>query len=116
MKEKTVVYQYPETMSDLEIDNTLGNLARSSAADRLEIFYQALRHLRTVAADILPSKILNGKTHSKQDFEALCITILFTFDDRNFHAVAERIGLTDEALQLALIAASTGARLQRQKA
>ena len=116
MKEKTVTYQNPEEMSDLEISQFLGNLTRASAADSSEIMYQSLRHLRTIAADILPDKIQTSQKRRTQDFEALCNTILFSFDDHNFHAVAERIGVTDDALQTLLLAAAIGARLQRQKA
>lgn len=116
MKEKTVTYQYPETMSDLEIAECLGSLTRATAADSSEIMYQSLRHLRTVAADILPGKIQTSEKRRTQDFEALCNTILFTFDQHNFHAVAERTGVSDDALQMLLLAASIGARLQRQKA
>lgn len=116
MKEKTVVYQYPETMTDLEIAECLGNFARARA-DELEITYQGLRHLRDIAADILPEKIqTSSKKRQTQDFEAVCNTILFSFDARNFHAVAQRLGVTEDALPLLLIVASTGARLQRQKA
>ena len=114
MKEKTVTYQNPEEMSDLEISQFLGNLTRASAADSSEIMYQSLRHLRTIAADILPDKIQTSQKRRTQDFEALCNTILFSFDDHNFHAVAERIGVTDDALQTLLLAAAIGARLQRQ--
>lgn len=107
MQEKTVVYEIPEEMSDLDFQRMTHY---DYVADAMEIEYNCLCHLKDVARAVLPEKITK-----KMDYEETCSKVLFGFDSDHQRQVAERLSLTLEQLLTILPLVSVGARLQKQK-
>ena len=86
-------------------------------AEQNEITYNRYRKLRSVATKVLPSKIEEKEIScSEYDFEKLCNTVLYSFDEENQELVSKSLGVSREILVAELILLSNGARLFYQRA